>query len=89
MLLNAIIFLPLIGAVLCLIVSIASVLLVGLTLHQMWHIGWTKMAWISVIAVVVMSMMCAMLSRRRACKILENDNIHAVNEVNKETDNDD
>jgi hypothetical protein len=58
---------------LCLVVSIASVLLVGLTLHQMWHIGWTKMAGLSVIAVVVMSVICAMMSRRRACKILEDE----------------
>jgi hypothetical protein len=66
------------NCVLCLVVSIASVLLVGLTLHQMWHIGWTKMAWMSVLAVVIMSMICALLSRRRACKILEDDNTAGV-----------
>jgi hypothetical protein len=59
------------NCVLCLVVSVASVLLVGLTLHQMWHIGWTKMAWFSAIAVMIMSMGCAMLSRRRACQVLE------------------
>jgi len=66
------------NCVLCLVVSIAAVLLVGLTLHQMWHIGWTNMAWMSVVAVVVLSVLCAMLSRRRACEVIEEGNADGV-----------
>lgn len=66
------------NCVLCLVVSVASVLLVGLTLHQMWHIGLTKLAWMSAIAVVIMSMLCAMLSRRRICRIMDNENTSGV-----------
>jgi uncharacterized membrane protein YdfJ with MMPL/SSD domain len=52
----------------CLIVSAATAILVGLNLHQYWKIGWSKLAWISIIAVAVMGAVCGMLSRRQACK---------------------
>lgn len=52
----------------CLIVSAATAVLVGLNLHQYWKIGWSKLAWVSIIAVAVMGAVCGMVSRRQACK---------------------
>jgi predicted RND superfamily exporter protein len=56
------------NCVLCIVVSIATVVLVGLTLHQMWHVGITGLATGSMVAVVVLTVVCSLMSRRQACK---------------------
>ncbi len=58
----------------CLIISIAAVILVALNLHQYWHLGVSTLALISAIAILVMAMTCSLMSRRRACRIIENQN---------------
>ena len=52
----------------CLIISIATVVLVAVNLHQYWKIGWDKLAWISVIIIPVIALTCGIMSRRQACK---------------------
>ncbi|MFC1761728.1 RND family transporter [Planctomycetota bacterium] len=52
----------------CGIISVSTVLLVGMNIHQFWHLGWTRMAWGSAVAVVVMLLVCRLLSRRHACR---------------------
>ena len=56
------------NCVLCIVVSIAAVVLVGLTLHQMWHVGITVLAVGSMVAVVVLAAVCSLMSRRQACR---------------------
>ncbi len=57
------------NCVFCLIISVAAVLLVTVNLHQYWELGWSKLAVLSVIAIVVMALTCGMMSRRQACKM--------------------
>jgi predicted RND superfamily exporter protein len=56
------------SCVFCIIISIAVVLLVGLNIHQFWHLGWTRMAWGGAVAVVVLALACRLLSRRQTCR---------------------
>ncbi|MCF7974110.1 MAG: MMPL family transporter [Phycisphaerae bacterium] len=56
------------NCVLCIVVSISSVVLVGLTLHQMWHVGITALATGSMVAVVALTAVCSFMSRREACR---------------------
>ncbi|MBN2138436.1 MAG: MMPL family transporter [Sedimentisphaerales bacterium] len=51
----------------CVIISVASVILVSLNIHQFAIVGWTKLVWISAAAIVVMAVGCGMMSRRRLC----------------------
>ncbi|MBN1123936.1 MAG: MMPL family transporter, partial [Sedimentisphaerales bacterium] len=52
----------------CFVISIASVVLVALNLHQYWHLGVTKLLVVSVIIIPVMAIVCGSLSRRQACR---------------------
>ena len=54
----------------CVIISIASVLLVVLNIHQYALVGWTTLAWVSVVAIPVMALVCSLLSRRKACDVI-------------------
>jgi predicted RND superfamily exporter protein len=56
------------NCVLCLILSIAVVVLLGVNLHQYWKLGWTRLARISVIAIPIMALVCGIMSRRQACR---------------------
>jgi hypothetical protein len=47
------------------------VVLVALNLHQYWHLGWSKFALVSLIAIPVMALICGVLSRRQSCRIAE------------------
>jgi len=54
---------------LCLIVSIAAVLLLAVNIHQYRVVGWSKLAWMSIISIPIMALICGIMSRRQACKI--------------------
>ena len=56
---------------LCLIVSVAAVLLVAINVHQYAVVGWSKLALTSIIAIPVMALICGIMSRRQACKVQE------------------
>ncbi|MBA7651789.1 hypothetical protein ES703_59615 [subsurface metagenome] len=55
----------------CLIISTAAVVLVAVNLHQYWKLGWSRLAWISIIAIPVTALICGVMSRRQACKKAE------------------
>jgi len=52
----------------CVIISAASVGLIAINLYQNWHMGLDKLSWISIMAIIVMAVICGIISRRRACK---------------------
>jgi predicted RND superfamily exporter protein len=52
----------------CLIISVATVVLVAVNLHQYWKLGPGRLAWISVIVIPAMALICGTMSRRQACK---------------------
>ncbi len=56
---------------LCLIISAVAVILIAINLHQYWQLGFGKLAWISIIIVPLMALICGIMSRRRACKRTE------------------
>ena len=55
----------------CLVISASTVVLIALNVHQFAIVGWTKLVWVSVIAIPVMALACGIVSRRRACKLAE------------------
>jgi len=55
----------------CVIISTAAVALVALNVHQFALVGWNVLVWVSVIAIPVMALLCAVISRRQACKTTE------------------
>ncbi|MHC4518788.1 MAG: efflux RND transporter permease subunit, partial [Planctomycetota bacterium] len=55
----------------CFIVSIAAVALLALNLRQYWQLGWTGLAVISIIAVPLLALVCGVMSRRQACRMIE------------------
>ncbi|MFA5424178.1 MAG: hypothetical protein WC374_10015, partial [Phycisphaerae bacterium] len=55
----------------CLIISTAVVVLIGVNLHQYWHLGWTRLGLFSAIAIPIMVLLCGVMSRRQACKNLK------------------
>ncbi|MBN1437523.1 MAG: MMPL family transporter [Sedimentisphaerales bacterium] len=57
----------------CAVVSAATVLLVALNMHQYSLVGWSRLAWISVIAIPLMALTCSLVSRRNACKTTKNE----------------
>ncbi len=52
----------------CIIISVAGAFLVALNLHQYWKVGWSKLAWISIIVIPIMALICGIMSRRQVCK---------------------
>jgi predicted RND superfamily exporter protein len=53
---------------LCLAISAAAVVLIAVNLHQYWRLGWSALAWTSVIAIPIMALVCSAMSRRQTCK---------------------
>jgi len=51
----------------CLVSGVVTVALVSINLHQFLNVGWTKLTWISLAAVLVLVALCAVMSRRRSC----------------------
>jgi predicted RND superfamily exporter protein len=56
------------NCVFCLIIATAATILIGINLHQNWHLGPSRLAWFSAIAIPVIALTCGIMSRRRACK---------------------
>jgi predicted RND superfamily exporter protein len=51
----------------CLVISIATVLLIAININQYTIRGWSKLAWFSIIAIPIMALICGIMSRRQAC----------------------
>jgi predicted RND superfamily exporter protein len=59
------------NCVFCIIISVAAVALLALNLQQYWHLGWTKLALVSIIAIPLMALACGIMSRRQACRMAD------------------
>jgi len=57
------------NCVFCLIISAAMTVLLAVNLHQYWKLGWSELAWLSIIAIPIMVLVCGIMSRREACKV--------------------
>jgi len=57
------------NCVACFVASLATVVLLALSFHQ-FGLGWDKLTWISVILVPLSVMICGIMCRRRACRLL-------------------
>ena len=55
----------------CIIISIASVALIALNIHQYGKFGLSKLIILSVIIITAMALACGIISRRRACKMAQ------------------
>ncbi len=55
----------------CLIITIATVVLVAVNLNQYWKLGWSMLAILSIITISAMALTCGIISRRRACKMAQ------------------
>lgn len=55
----------------CLIISIASVALIAINVHQYGKLGLSKIVALSVVVITAMGLSCGIISRRRACKMAE------------------
>ncbi len=64
----------------CLVISIATAVLVAINLHQYWELGWSKLAWISIIAIPLMALSCGLMSRRQACQRRSQEELEKDNE---------
>jgi len=53
----------------CAASAIAVVLLLALSIHQYGHVGWTKLTWISLILIPVLTLACGIMSRRESCRL--------------------
>ncbi len=66
----------------CLIISVAAVVLIALNLHQNWHMSLGHLAIFGLIAIPLMALVCGMLSRRQACRMVQDqkDKLNQVKE---------
>jgi len=53
----------------CLIISIATAVLVAMNLHQYWKLAPSRLTVLSIIVIPVMALICGIMSRRQACKM--------------------
>jgi len=52
----------------CFVISLASVVLVLLNVHQFGKMGFNSFVWISAAAIPVLAVLCGVMSRRQACR---------------------
>ena len=62
----------------CTIVSVAAVALIALNLHQYWHLGWSTLLLVGIIAVPLMALLCSLMSRRQACRTTDSERVEAA-----------
>jgi len=55
----------------CIVIAIATVAVILLNLYQNFHFRLTTLTWISAGAIPVMLLICGILSRRKACKMMD------------------
>ncbi|MCX8065704.1 MAG: MMPL family transporter [Candidatus Hydrogenedentes bacterium] len=58
----------------CIVTGITIVAAVALNLYQFLNIGWTKLTWVSLTAILILSVVCFISSRRNQCKPCIEDN---------------
>ncbi|MBN2131891.1 MAG: MMPL family transporter, partial [Sedimentisphaerales bacterium] len=52
----------------CTVIAAAAAVLIALNVRQYWGLPWNVFAWISLIGVPVMALLCRLVSRRQACR---------------------
>jgi len=55
----------------CTVISTAMVILVALNVRQYWDLSWGILAWTSIIAGPLMTLLCRVVSRRQSCRAAE------------------
>ncbi|MFO7957489.1 MAG: MMPL family transporter [Candidatus Brocadiia bacterium] len=58
----------------CIAASVAAVLLLALNFHQYFRMGWSTLTWVSVVLIPLLVFVCGFMSRRRECKMMEQQN---------------
>ncbi|NQT19520.1 MAG: MMPL family transporter [Planctomycetes bacterium] len=53
----------------CIVSTVAVVAIVALNVHQFLEVGWTKTAWMSLIAVIVLAQVCFFVGRSKMCRM--------------------
>jgi hypothetical protein len=53
----------------CIITAVAMVALVAVNMRQFFEVGWTKLSWFSLGALIVLVALCAVMSHREKCRI--------------------
>ncbi len=62
---------PICNCAFCAIISVAAVLLVAVNVHQFAIVRWNMLVWISIIAIPILALVCGIMSRRQACKVVD------------------
>ena len=62
---------PACNCALCVVVSVSTVVLVALNVHQFAVVGWSTLTWSSIIAVPFMALACGIISRSRQSRKLQ------------------
>lgn len=57
----------------CLVISLSTVVLIVLNVHQYWQVGVGKLTWISLGLIPLLALTCGILSRRQACRMSESE----------------
>ncbi len=58
------------NCVACIVSAVAAVILLALSLHGYFQLGWNRLTWLSVILIPVLVFACGFMSRRRECRLL-------------------
>ncbi len=53
----------------CVVSAIAAIALLAINLYQFFHVGFTKLTWISAIAIIFLLTICCIFSKTKICKI--------------------
>ena len=61
----------------CIISAVVLVAVVVINVHQFLAVGWTRLTWFSIVAIPILAVVCALVSRRGSCKPeeMENSNV--------------
>jgi membrane protein YdbS with pleckstrin-like domain len=51
----------------CIVSGVAIVIAVAINVQQFFSVGWSTLSWISLVAVVVLAVVCRIVSRRNVC----------------------
>ena len=59
------------NCVMCIVVSLSTVMLIAISIHQYALVHWTVLTWLAVVLIPVMVLICGVMSRRKACRVTE------------------
>ena len=53
----------------CIVASVTAVALIAVNVHQFFKVDLTRLTWFSLAALVILTAICGLMSRREACKV--------------------